>query len=61
MMEPPGGIDLDAPFSDGEPVRTFPPTTEEPIVVGVREIVRYTGRTSSGLRATTGSMLRLLD
>ncbi len=61
MKEPPDGIDLDAPFTDGELVRTFPPTTDEPVVVGVREIVRYTGRTSGGLRATTGSMLRLLD
>lgn len=37
------------------------PETEEPVVIGVREIVRFTGRTSGGVRATTGSMLRLLD
>jgi len=53
------GADVDV--AEAVPVRTFPPTMEDQVVIGVREIVRFTGRKSRGFRATTGAMLRLLD
>lgn len=37
------------------------PDGEEPVVIGVREIVRFAGRATGGTRAITGPILRLLD